>query len=165
MISSRFDLAGKGNVNPFKHLDWFGSFLLPVILKLSGSPFIFGYAKPVPVNFLKFRNYRKGTLLVATAGVAANMVLAVLSGFCFQFLLKNGSIWFNSAIRPVAVNLFLMLGYSAIINSILVIFNLIPIPPLDGSRVVALLLPPAVQNCILSSYVWKGGRTSSQSQG
>lgn len=138
-------LAGRLTLNPLKHLDWFGSLLLPAILKLSGSPIIFGYAKPVPVNFLNFRNYRKGTLLVASAGAAANLTLAVLSGLCFQILLKNGALWYGTIIRPVVMDLFLMLGYSAIINSVLAIFNLIPIPPLDGSRIAAMLLPPAMQ--------------------
>ena len=138
-------LAGRLTLNPLKHLDWFGSLLLPAILKFSGSPFIFGYAKPVPVNFLNFRNYRKGILLVAAAGVAANLAMVILLGLCFQFLLKNASLWYDSIIRPVVMELFLMLGYSAIINSILAIFDLIPIPPLDGSRIVAMLLPPAVQ--------------------
>ena len=134
-------LAGRLTLNPLKHLDWFGSLLLPALLKFSGSPIIFGYAKPVPVNFLNFRDYRKGTLLVASAGAAANLTLAVLSGAGLQALLKYGSIWHDSFIRLVWMDLLMMLGYSAIINSVLAIFNLIPIPPLDGSRILAMILP------------------------
>ena len=134
-------LAGRLTLNPFKHLDWFGSLLLPALLKFSGSPIIFGYAKPVPVNFLNFRDYRKGTLLVASAGAAANLTLAVMSGAGFQALLKYGPIWYDSFIQPVGMDLLMMLGYSAIINSVLAVFNLIPIPPLDGSRILAMILP------------------------
>jgi Zn-dependent protease len=77
-------LAGRLTLNPIKHLDLFGSFLLPLVLKLSGSPIIFGYAKPVPVNYHNFREYRKGTLWVASAGVLANAILAVMSAALFQ---------------------------------------------------------------------------------
>ena len=72
-------LAGRLTLNPIRHLDPVGSLILPLILKLTGSPVIFGYAKPVPVNFSNFRNYRKSTIYVASAGVLANLALAVIS--------------------------------------------------------------------------------------
>ena len=80
-------LAGRLTLNPVKHLDLVGSFILPMILKLSGSPIIFGYAKPVPVNFANLRDYRWGTIYVSAAGVLANFALAAGSGVFFQFLL------------------------------------------------------------------------------
>jgi Zn-dependent protease len=127
-------LAGRLTLNPIKHLDLFGSFLLPLVLKLSGSPIIFGYAKPVPVNYHNFREYRKGTLWVASAGVLANVILAVMSAALFRILAATVTSWSQS---PFA----LLLAYSVIINCVLALFNLIPIPPLDGSRILAMLLP------------------------
>jgi Zn-dependent protease len=127
-------LAGRLTLNPIKHLDLFGSFLLPLVLKLSGSPFIFGYAKPVPVNYHNFRDFRKGTLWVSSAGVLANAILAVTSAALFRML--------AATIEPGEQSwIGLLLFYSVIINCILALFNLIPIPPLDGSRILAMLLP------------------------
>jgi len=134
-------LAGRLTLNPLKHLDFIGSLLLPALLKLSGSPVVFGYAKPVPVNFANLHNFRKGTLYVASAGCVANLALVFLSGFLFRILIKFEPIWHDSYFRPVVIELFLMLGYSVLINSVLAIFNLIPIPPLDGSRILAIFLP------------------------
>ena len=134
-------LAGRLTLNPIKHLDLFGSFLLPLVLKLSGSPIIFGYAKPVPVNYLNFREYRKGTLWVASAGVLANAILAVLSAALFQMLRTTKAFWAESQFELLYAYLFQLLAYSVIINCVLALFNLIPIPPLDGSRILAMLLP------------------------
>ena len=143
-------LAGRLTLNPLKHLDLFGSLLLPAILKMTGSPVVFGYAKPVPVNFSRLRDFRKATLCVSGAGCAANLALAFLSGFIFRLLLKFGPIWYDSILRPVVADLFMMLGYSVLINGVLAIFNLIPIPPLDGSRILAMFLPEPYQRKFLS---------------
>ena len=134
-------LAGRLTLNPIKHLDFIGSFLLPLILKFTGSPIIFGYAKPVPVNFANLRDYRKGVIYVSSAGVLANFACAFISGMLFQFLLSLESLWYNSAADYIVSTLILILGYSVIINCVLAIFNLIPVPPLDGSKIFAMFLP------------------------
>lgn len=138
-------LAGRLTLNPIKHLDFFGSLLLPLILKLTGSPIIFGYAKPVPVNFSNLRNVRKGTIYVSSAGVLANFILALLSGILFQILTRYKFLWQTSFFSPFVTDLYSMLFYSVIINLILAIFNLIPIPPLDGSKILAMCLPTSLR--------------------
>jgi len=134
-------LAGRLTLNPIKHLDLFGSFLLPLVLKLSGSPIIFGYAKPVPVNYHNFREYRKGTLWVSAAGVLANIILALISAALFQLLAATEASWTQSQYALPFVHFLQLLYYSVTINCVLALFNLIPIPPLDGSRILAMLLP------------------------
>lgn len=137
--------AGRLTLNPIKHLDFFGSLILPLILKLTGSPVIFGYAKPVPVNFSNLRDSRKSTIYVASAGVISNFILALLSGILFQTLTHFQSLWQPSILRPLIMDLYHMAFYSVIINLVLAIFNLIPIPPLDGSKILAMCLPAALR--------------------
>lgn len=138
-------LAGRLTLNPLKHLDFIGSFLLPVILALSKSPIIFGYAKPVPVNFSNIRDYRKGIIYVASAGVLANLFLAAISGALFQIISTFKPLLYSSIFRPFFVDCLNILFYSVVINTVLAIFNLIPIPPLDGSRILAMLLPTPIR--------------------
>ena len=135
--------SGRLTLNPLKHLDPMGSFLLPLMLFFFKSPIIFGYAKPVPVNFNNLANRRRGMILVAAAGPAVNMLCAFLSGLLFRQLVAISPWWGKSIFSGVFMDLTSMLKYSVVINVILAIFNMIPIPPLDGGRVLAGLLPPA----------------------
>lgn len=139
-------MAGRLTLNPLKHLDVFGSLILPAVLKLAGSPMLFGYAKPVPVDFSRLRSSPLANFAVSAAGVAVNLALAVVSGIGFRFLLGHFSLWHHLLVTPFVSDLFLMLGYSALINAVLAVFNLLPVPPLDGSRMIAAFLPPALQH-------------------
>ncbi|MDO9565330.1 MAG: site-2 protease family protein [Candidatus Desulfaltia sp.] len=134
-------LAGRLTLNPIKHLDFVGSFLMPAMLLLFSSPFIFGYAKPVPVNFGRLRDYRKGTIYVSSAGVLANLGFAIICGILFRILLSLDLFQYNDLFRPFIMEVFLLLGYSVMINIVLAVFNMLPVPPLDGSRVLAMFLP------------------------
>ena len=134
--------SGRLTLNPIKHLDIMGSFLLPLMLLLIRSPIIFGYAKPVPVNFANLRNYRRDAILVAAAGAVTNIAAALICGTAFQLMLALRHFWAGSIFGFIFLDLFYMLGYSVLINSILAVFNMIPIPPLDGSRILSMVVPP-----------------------
>jgi Zn-dependent protease len=124
---------GRVSFNPIRHIDPFGTILLPGMLLLSHSPFLFGYAKPVPVRFTSLRNPRVGMVLVALAGPATNIILAIVAAAAFHLLPLVPADY----ARWVADNLKNML----LINVVLAIFNMLPIPPLDGGRVAVGLLP------------------------
>jgi len=127
--------AGRLTLNPLKHLEWFGSFILPVISYFLGG-FIIGWAKPVPFNPYNLRNQRWGEALVAIAGPAANVCLALF----FGLLLRFGA--FATA-DPAFVTI---IGTIVFINLVLATFNLVPIPPLDGSKVIFSFFPNALRN-------------------
>jgi len=127
---------GRLTLNPIKHIDPFGTLLIPLMLIVAGSPFLFGYAKPVPVDFRKLRNPKRDMVWVALAGPATNLLLALVSTFLLFLAVQmpENMIW---AAQPLA----LMCQASIIINLVLFIFNLLPLPPLDGGRVAVGLLP------------------------
>jgi Zn-dependent protease len=124
---------GRVSFNPLKHIDPFGTLVLPAILLLSHSPFLFGYAKPVPVNFRALRHPRIDMVWVALAGPATNIALALVAATAFHVV--------NYAPASAAQWLFDNLKNALVINVILAIFNMLPIPPLDGGRVAVGLLP------------------------
>ena len=125
---------GRVSLNPFKHIDLFGTVLLPAVLLITRAPVIFGWAKPVPVAFGRLRQPRRDMALVAAAGPACNLVLALASALAFHLIALvpegEGRDW-------VAQNLF----NSVLVNLVLCIFNLLPLPPLDGGRIMVAALP------------------------
>jgi Zn-dependent protease len=132
--------AGRLTLNPIPHLDLFGSIFLPAILVLSHSPFLFGWAKPVPYNPNNLSNRKWGTVAVAAAGILANFFIAIVFGIIirisFHFAPPESFYFITSAI--------------VIVNLALAIFNLIPIPPLDGSKIVFSFLPESAFSFILT---------------
>ena len=127
---------GRVTFNPLRHVDPIGTIVVPALLLLSPAPFLFGWAKPVPVAFHRLRHPRRDMVLVAAAGPGMNLVLAVVSALLIPI----------AAEAPDSLAAWLMqsLANSVLINLILAIFNMLPLPPLDGGRVAVGLLPHAL---------------------
>ena len=123
-------MMGRVTLDPTKHIDPIGTIAIPLVLLLSSSGFIFGWAKPVPINFNALRNGKNGMIWVALAGPGANIVMAI----CWLFVMII-------AIKMNITVLIEMGRVGILVNCVLAVFNLLPIPPLDGSRVISALLP------------------------
>lgn len=138
-------LAGRLTLNPKSHIDPVMTILVPLSMFLFGFPIIFGAAKPVPVDPFNLRDYRKDSALISLAGPGTNIVLAILASLLFHMFafvspIENFFVFLVNSLLVTIVNINLMLA----------IFNLLPIPPLDGSKIFALLLPEKEANAYLS---------------
>lgn len=124
--------AGRLTMNPISHIDIFGTILFPLFLILTKSGVLFGWAKPVPISPWKFKDPKKDTALVSFAGPASNFFLAMIAGIAFRVFSKS---------MPSSHAVVQTLFFAVLINVILFVFNLLPIPPLDGSKIVMGFLP------------------------
>jgi Zn-dependent protease len=122
---------GRLTLNPLKHIDLFGSIILPLILVVSGTGFIFGWAKPVPYNPYNLRNRKLGEFCVSIAGVLTNSIIAIIFAVVINF----------ASVLNLSESVTYLLQYIILVNLILGVFNLFPIPPLDGSKILFTLVP------------------------
>lgn len=127
---------GRLTLNPIPHIDPIGSVILPLLLVLSGSPFVVGWAKPVPYNPYNLKDQKKGPALVALAGPLANLLIALIFGALARILAAQDSITYANAI--------VFFDMIILYNVLLAIFNLVPLPPLDGSKILDSILPPSM---------------------
>ncbi len=136
--------AGRVTLNPIRHIDAFGTIVLPLLLIFANAGFIFGYAKPVPVNFAGLRNPRWDMIWVAAAGPAMNILLAVISAVALYMVLGSGTSEFLANMLRISIQM----------NMLLAVFNMLPLPPLDGSKVLAAFLPGFLARPYLGLERW-----------
>ena len=133
-------LSGRLTLNPIKHLDPFGSVILPLLLVVTNAGFVIGWARPVPYNPNNLRNRKTGTILVAVAGILANITIAVIFGLLIRLAPALGLPLYNPS--PMLIHPFYKIATIIVFtNLVLAMFNLIPIPPLDGSKIVFSFIP------------------------
>jgi len=155
-------MLGRVTLNPFPHIDPIGTILLPVVMLLMGTGMIFGWAKPVPVNFRLLKDQKRDPIYVSAAGVVTNLGLAAVSGIIFRLIITADPGLLMEAMlgaasgaplsgtRMVTVPLAHMCVVSVQFNALLAVFNMIPIPPLDGGRIAVGLLPPRASMALAS---------------
>lgn len=125
--------AGRLTMNPIKHLDLIGSFIVPLICVLLPGGLVLGWAKPVPVNPYNFRNRRFGEAIVAFAGPLSNLIIALILGLILRFQIEN--------LTPAVISLLVV---ATLTNIVLAVFNLVPLPPLDGSKILYSFFPDSM---------------------
>ncbi|HUE38035.1 MAG TPA: site-2 protease family protein [Candidatus Binatia bacterium] len=133
--------AGRLTLNPLPHIDPLGSVILPLLLLLTNSGFLFGWAKPVPVNFAQLRRPKRDMVLVAAAGPLTNLAIALASAVVFHWVKVHAGHGSDMMFERVFYPIAMMAQRAVLMNVFLGVFNLIPIPPLDGGRVLTGLLP------------------------
>lgn len=151
-------MLGRVTLNPVKHIDLFGTIILPIVMLLMKTGFIFGWAKPVPVTWQNLKHPRRDMALVAIAGPAANLLMAFIWALVVKLSLMLTANWDHSTLLLDISAYGVAAGnFGIIINMVLLILNMLPIPPLDGSRIVSAILPPrlAARYEILEPYgIW-----------
>ena len=143
---------GRLTLNPFAHVDLFGTILVPLMLIIAHSPFVFGYAKPVPVNFQNLRNPKRDMIWVAAAGPVTNLLLAAGCTALWRVMAPmtaaQGAPFSLSSLIDFFAPVVLMAQSGILINITLAVFNMLPLPPLDGGRVLVGLLPQPLSSTV-----------------